>query len=504
MAAVSVSTPAYFYNVATQTSGTVTSSVALPQLLTAAQLKAIAAASGTKTTSSTGTTTSSSTGTTGTTTASTTTSSSTTTALPAGFPAFGSTTTVYAAIRTDGVAGSGTKQNPYDASTQAKFDAILANLLKGNGAMRTTLTLGAGTYTVTPVLDSNYRPNIPQNLEIVGAGVDKTIIRAGIVPTGNSTYWVLAASGTLHGNYYESLTIDCNIQNQTVPKLTINGIESLHVAGGATQTLVSNVHVIDGGNRAGDPGDSEWFGITISDYQTGSLCVINGCTVDHYQGTSGCTALRATTAITNNSVTLNNADPYGLLGHGIVGGFQDAFSPAATVSGNTCHQCDWGVYDDENSATSENIENNVLDTLYGGVWIYTWSATTTLQKIYVHNNTITKVYDAAIIIGNAATSAVNSDLYAYNNTIITNAPSTSLATNNTIYLVAARNSEVYGNTFSVTPSSKMLTIPTFSAMTNSNLGTIAWFNNKFSNGTVIPGPAGTVAHALSGASVPAN
>ncbi|HEX4140988.1 MAG TPA: hypothetical protein VHY09_11610 [Candidatus Methylacidiphilales bacterium] len=480
---VSVTTPAYYYDYKTHSSATVsTSSISIGSTSTTSSPGATKTIfpSGTKTTSSTGTTT-----------------------------PFGATTTIYAAIRTDGIAGSGTKADPYDASTEAKFDAILANLLKANGAQRTTLSLGAGTYTVTPIRvnptsanPAGYVCNIPGNLEIIGAGVNETTIRAGIVPTASSTYWVLAAFGTTPGDYFENLTIDCNIQNQTVPDITIDGIQDLHIAGGATQTLAASIHMIDGGNRAGDPGYSEWFGIQLSDFQEGSVCEVTQCIVDHYQGNGGCTAVSATDLITNNSVTLNNNDPDGLGGHGYVGGFQNAFSPAHTVSGNTCAQCTWGIYTDLDDQEDENIENNVFNTLYGGLWIYTWSSTTTLQDIYVHNNTITKTYEAAVILGNSATQVTNSNLYVYNNTITTNATAT-LASDNLVYVTAAQNSEVYGNTFSVSPGSET-TLPTGIALNSCNLSTIAWYNNKFSNGTVIPGPGGTVDHALSTASVPAN
>jgi hypothetical protein len=490
---VSVVTPAYYYDYKTHSSASVpaSSSFIVPA-------RTASSTSSSKSTSPTGTKTVSSTG--------TTTTGTTTT-----IPTFGAATTIYAAIRTDGIAGSGTKQNPYDASTQAKFDAIIANLFKANGAVRTTLSLGAGTYTATPVRvapttanPAGFVSNIPSNLEIIGAGEDKTIIKAGVVPTGSSTSWVFAYIGVDAGDYFENLTIDCNVQNQTAPHVTIDGIEFLHAAGYSTHTLTlaSNVHVIDGGNRPNDPGYSEWFGINFSDPQVGSVAEITQCRVDQYQGNAGCTALVASSRITNNTVILNNNDPDNLTGKGSGGGFQDAFSPAATVSGNTCKNCTWGLYSDVDDQDGENIENNVFDTLYGGVWIYTWSAGTTIQNVYVHNNTITKSYEAAVILGNSSMQVVNSDLYIYNNKITTNVSST-VHSDILVSIFAAQNAEVFGNTFSESPSSTTM-LPTLIGTSISNLSTFAWYNNKFSNGTVIPGPGGTLDHALSTASLPTN
>jgi hypothetical protein len=483
---VSIATPAYYYNYLTHSSGTVTTGSSV-----GASAKTTSSTSNSKSTSSTGTKTVSSTGTT---------TTGTTT-----IPSFGATTTIYAAIRTDGIAGSGTKQNPYDASTEAKFDAILANLFKANGAQRTALSLGAGTYTITPIRvastsanPAGFVSNLPGNFEIIGAGMDKTIIRAGIVPTGSSTYWVLSCITPEPGDFIENLTLDCNIQNQTAPKLTIDGIQQIHVNGGATNTVAANVHIIDGGNRPNDPGESEWFGINFSDGQTGSVNEITQCRVDQYQGNGGCTALVCSGLLTNNTVTLNNNDPDGMSGNGGGGGFQDAYSPAPVVTGNTCKNCTWGVYSDVDDQYNVDIENNNFQTLYGGVWLYDWSATASLQKIYVHNNTISKTYVAAVVVGCASSTVTNSNIFVYDNTITTVVTPT-CTVNNLVYITAAKDSEIFGNTFSVSPATKTLPV---NISESGDLSSLAWYGNTFSNGTTIPGLAGTVSHALSGVTAP--
>ncbi len=410
--------------------------------------------------------------------------------------------TLWAAVRKDGIVGTGTMRDPFDASTESKFDAILANISAANGAQRVILHLGPGIFTITPIqqlpTSSNpggYVSNIPGNFEIIGAGEAKTTIRAGMVSAGNATYWMLAQIGPVPGDFFENLTIDCNIQNQTASNLTIDGIEFLNFGGPATHSLAANIHVINGGNRSGDPGYSEWFGIAMNDATPGTNAEATHCRIDTYQGNAGCTAIAASTSITDNVVILNNNDPDDLLRQGNRGGFQNAFSPAGTVYGNVCHQCTWGIYCDVDNQGNENIEHNVFDALYGGVWIYNWSANATITNVAVHNNTIVKTYIAAVVLGSAATSVVNSNLSVYDNVVETVVNPT-LQTNDLVYLTAAENSEVYGNTFSVLPAPKVA-LPIVISFPDCNLGTIAWYGNKYNTGAIIPGPAGTVAHALS-------
>ena len=50
-------------------------------------------------------------------------------------------TQVYISTRTDGVSGNGTINNPYDASTETKFDALIPTLPQNS-----TIVLLPGTY----------------------------------------------------------------------------------------------------------------------------------------------------------------------------------------------------------------------------------------------------------------------------------------------------------------------------------------------------------------------
>jgi hypothetical protein len=151
----------------------------------------------------------------------------------------GVTKTVYLSARTDGVAGSGTLADPYDASTQQKFDEV-----KGN---RTKCPDGSLIY----LLAGNYESfgsgrgfgstdagltQWPDNCHIRGAGIGKTVITlVGPIVDGNmvmpyssvntnttpSSFWptsigAMELLGSSGGQIsVVGLTIDCNFQNFT-------------------------------------------------------------------------------------------------------------------------------------------------------------------------------------------------------------------------------------------------------------------------------------------------
>lgn len=53
-------------------------------------------------------------------------------------------TNIWIAVRTDGRAGSGTLNDPYDGSTATKFDAVMSSL-----SQYTRVHLGPGTFQTT-------------------------------------------------------------------------------------------------------------------------------------------------------------------------------------------------------------------------------------------------------------------------------------------------------------------------------------------------------------------
>ena len=110
--------------------------------------------------------------------------------------------TVYIAPRTDGIAGNGTISNPYDASTEAKFDALIPTLPESS-----TIVLLPGTYY------TKYT-NWPNFCSVIGSGINNTKIVNSTLPSeavagsGYSVIYIVGDNVTV-----SNLTIDCNWQN---------------------------------------------------------------------------------------------------------------------------------------------------------------------------------------------------------------------------------------------------------------------------------------------------
>ncbi len=77
---------------------------------------------------------------------------------------------VWIAIRTDGLAGSGTQSDPYDGSTREKFDAVMSNL---QGLTNLGVNLGPGTFRTATMKSWVVRPG----WVIAGSGMYDTVIQ---------------------------------------------------------------------------------------------------------------------------------------------------------------------------------------------------------------------------------------------------------------------------------------------------------------------------------------
>ncbi|HEY0790334.1 MAG TPA: carbohydrate-binding protein [Chthoniobacterales bacterium] len=132
-------------------------------------------------------------------------------------------TTVYLAPRTDGKAGSGTASDPYDASSAAKYDALVQRF-KSN----VDIYYAAGVYLTNGW--NNATTTAGTNCRHLGAGIDQTIIRL----TSTATGWVMFAvdyNQRADGFQMYNLTLDANANQNTafqqhktsVTQVNING-----------------------------------------------------------------------------------------------------------------------------------------------------------------------------------------------------------------------------------------------------------------------------------------
>jgi hypothetical protein len=121
---------------------------------------------------------------------------------------------VYIAVRTDGAVGSGTVDDPWDGSTAAKFDDIMAN--KVSGGM--TIHLGPGTFETNGFnlgTGAGWKPKSGQR--ILGTGMNQTTLKlANNAANGASLVLVGNKNDTdyLYGFEVSDLTLDCNLGNQ--------------------------------------------------------------------------------------------------------------------------------------------------------------------------------------------------------------------------------------------------------------------------------------------------
>jgi hypothetical protein len=148
---------------------------------------------------------------------------------------------VWIALRTDGQKGSGTMADPYDGSTETKFDGIMSNL-PANTPVR--IHLGPASSTTpfktrgfwlqangVPASAPAWQPRA--NMAIIGAGVGVTYLQLQPGTDANAHYFAVGAATTTAVDFFElsDMTIDCNLPS------------SGNVACGAVRVMGNHVRI---------------------------------------------------------------------------------------------------------------------------------------------------------------------------------------------------------------------------------------------------------------------
>ncbi len=117
---------------------------------------------------------------------------------------------VWIAKRTDGIKGSGTASDPYDGSTAARLDAVLASL-----PVNTHVHLGAGSFDTNGYaygVSGGWQ--IKAGMKIEGSGIGVTTLKLANHTTGDYYFAIshdISAGAKVDFCEVSDLTIDCNL-----------------------------------------------------------------------------------------------------------------------------------------------------------------------------------------------------------------------------------------------------------------------------------------------------
>lgn len=172
---------------------------------------------------------------------------------------------VWIAVRTDGKAGQGTLSDPYDGSSQEKFDALVASF-----GPNTHMHLGRGTYQTA--WDHSWV--VKDGWSIEGAGMKTTVIQLvpGLTKQDKVSAAVFAGvyDKTVTGFVVKNLTIDCNwagLANSAQPGKPVRSFAaSAAVSDSATIFAEGGFTQMDVGRTVSGSGipENSWIGIVKS------------------------------------------------------------------------------------------------------------------------------------------------------------------------------------------------------------------------------------------------
>jgi hypothetical protein len=273
---------------------------------------------------------------------------------------------IYIAIRTDGKPGSGMPGDPFDASTAIKFDTIIDGLRMAGGANH--VVLGKGVFETR---GSNGQTNAgivyPDNATIMGAGIDRTVIRQSVEPVawnvpGAGSKWTVIANSTKGsgGVTLKDLTVDANWQGIPHTNGTNKALLCVQISG--SNNTVRNCRFINMyGNAAS--GNEDFALLFYSTSIGGSNCWAKDCLFESPRGDHNAAiamfGFDARHPMVRSGVV--NCQALGRFESGLV---NLAYDSGITVTG--CYTYDSrGVYHDTGSLDHLVVTNNVFDRVWG-------------------------------------------------------------------------------------------------------------------------------------------
>jgi len=274
---------------------------------------------------------------------------------------------IYLAIRTDGAVGSGTADDPFDASTPEEYDGLLGTYFRN-----TVFHYGPGTYRTT-----GYHFRLLQsagpNCKHYGAGIDQTIIQLvdASDPTADGTIFGSDVDGVADGFEVQNMTLDCNAAGN--PKFVngLGGVGAINTQG--NNILIKGVKVINfGTSRVG----TECFVIFVvpaASFKWRSFdniqvqnCIFTSPATGNKDGLS-CVDISGASGVTMTNTAVVNSSFIDLQSDFT---YSHAFY-AEQCTGNFVQNCESGTYSEP--ATPQNspwlVQNNTFTNVSEGAVI---------------------------------------------------------------------------------------------------------------------------------------
>ncbi len=315
----------------------------------------------------------------------------------------GLTRQVYIAYRTDGLAGDGTLNNPFDGSSQPKLDAIFKSFYDA-GATNITFFIGPGTFQMKG--DWDYDWAMLTGWHIKGAGRSLTIVQQivgalGVSPGSNGALFSNGAALTYDNQSVEDLTCDCawfrsgpggdnsrphgNFQgvnlygaNPTIRNVTVTGC-------GWQDNECFAILTSGGVNDLNLPDNALYENVLVSNGATGiysthlsGMAMINLAAMGH----------DPTPVFAKNGRIINCT--FNLPDAGNAGGMPAGYD-SGIVTGCTFIGYDHGIFHDTFVSKNITIVGNTIKALYSdsnGILFNSGTADTPCENISVIGNTV--------------------------------------------------------------------------------------------------------------------
>lgn len=335
----------------------------------------------------------------------------------------GSTKQVYIWYRTDGVAGIGTQSEPFDGSTQAKFDALFTSL---QGITGLTIHLGPAPSTAPFQTNVATKPWFVKNgWKIIGSGMYQTYVQAignmHLINYGISVFFSDPSVST-NNIIISDLTVDNNSTLLSSTADTGSGGEKNYKSAAinlfGSNNTVERVRSI---NSYGSLANlQERFDIAISSPNTITTSgnTIRFCRAETPLGNYGSPfAIFGASGHLQSGSSVHDCEAFGVnngLNAGFTtGGVNGAWLLDCQFYNNYFQDCQSAYYQDTGTAERIRIEGNTLVRGQLGIaFLADGSGAWTKQDISITgNNLLMQNRDAGnavvgIIVGNAATNTL--------------------------------------------------------------------------------------------------